>query len=96
MLVAGQNLLLNKRLWHLRQVRPVEARHWELEAIGVSEAALGLTRRMTAIQYGDDLFIQQRQRDYWHCLSTGCVCPGHFGLAYSECNLQVQKITSSS
>jgi hypothetical protein len=65
-LVTGQNLLLNKRLWHLRQVRLVKGRQWELEAIGASEAALGLTRRMTAIQYGDDLFIQQRQRDYWH------------------------------
>jgi hypothetical protein len=65
-LVAGQNLLLNNRLWHLRQVRPVEARRWEFEAIGASEAALGLTRRMTAIQYDDDLFIQQRQHDYWH------------------------------
>jgi hypothetical protein len=65
-LVAGQNLLLNKRLWHLRQVRPLAAHRWELEAIGLSEAALGLTRLMTAFQYDDDLFIHQRQRNYWH------------------------------
>jgi hypothetical protein len=66
-LKAGQNLLLNKRLWHLRQVQPLKGRRWELEAVGVSEAALGLTRRMSAIQYGDELFIQQRQRDYGRC-----------------------------
>ncbi len=66
MLKAGQNLLLNKRLWQLRQVQPLQGRNWELEAVGVSEAALGLTRQMKAILYGDDLFIQQRQLDYWH------------------------------
>lgn len=65
MLKAGQNLLLNKRLWHLRQVQPLKGRNWELEVVGVSEAALGLTRCMGATQYGDELFIQQRQRDYW-------------------------------
>ncbi|MBI1878393.1 MAG: PD-(D/E)XK nuclease family protein [Chloroflexi bacterium] len=65
-LKAGQNLLLNNRLWHLRQVYQEKGRLWNLEAIGVSEAALGLTRSMKAIQYGDDLFIRQRQRDYWH------------------------------
>jgi hypothetical protein len=64
-LVAGQNLLLNKRLCISGRCAP-EARRWELEAIGFSEAALGLTRRLTALQYDDDLFIQQRQRDYWH------------------------------
>lgn len=66
MLKPGQNLLLNNRLWHLRQVRQEKGRLWTLEAIGVSEAALGLTRSMRALQYGDDLFIQQRQRDYWY------------------------------
>lgn len=75
MLKAGQNLLLNNRLWHLRQVHQAKGRHWEIEAIGVSEAALGLTRQMTAIQYGDELFIQQRQRDYWH---------GHLGRDWLE------------
>lgn len=66
MLKAGQNLLLNGRLWHLRQAQPGHGRTWELEAIGVSAAALGLTRPMSAIEYGDDLFIQPRQRDYYH------------------------------
>lgn len=65
MLKAGQNLLLNKRLWHLRQVQPGKGRVWDLEAMGVSAAALGLTRRMSAVQYGDELFIQQRRREYW-------------------------------
>lgn len=64
MLKAGQNLLLNKRLWHLRQVRPLGGRTWELEVIGASTAALGMTRQMTASQYGDDLFIQQRPEQY--------------------------------
>jgi hypothetical protein len=65
-LKAGQNLLLNNRLWHLREVHQEKGRHWKLEAIGLSEAALGLTRQMKAIQYGDELFIQQRRPGYWH------------------------------
>lgn len=66
MLKAGQNLLLNNRLWHLRQVHPVSGRAWDVEAIGASTAAQGMTRRLTAIQYGDHLFIQQRQPDFWY------------------------------
>jgi hypothetical protein len=67
LLKAGQNLLLNNRLWHLRQIHSVGARTWELEAIGASTAALGMTRQMMAVQYGADLFIQQRQQGpYWH------------------------------
>jgi hypothetical protein len=70
LLKAGQNLLLNKRLWHLRQVRPLGARTWELEAIGASAAALGMTRQMIASQYGDEVFIQLRpdQYGYGHLL----------------------------
>ena len=66
MLKAGQNLLLNNRLWHVRQADQIKGRLWTLEIIGVSEAALGLTRQLSVTQYDDDLFIQQRQRDYWH------------------------------
>ncbi|MEW5958251.1 MAG: PD-(D/E)XK nuclease family protein [Chloroflexota bacterium] len=67
MLKAGQSLLLNNRRWHLRQVRSREARQLELEAIGVSEAAQGMTRRLTAIQYGDELFIaKKRIQEYWY------------------------------
>ncbi len=62
----GQNLLLNNRLWNLRQVRPLEGRNLEFEAVGASEAALGITRRMKAILYGNDLFIKQRRAGYWH------------------------------
>jgi hypothetical protein len=65
-LKAGQNLLLNQRLWHVRQAHQLKGRSWTLEVIGVSEASLGLTRQLTATEYGDDLFIQQRQRDYWY------------------------------
>ncbi len=66
MLKAGQNLLLNNRLWHLRQVHPRPGRAWELEAIGAAAATQGMTRRLTAILYGDHLFIQQRQPGYWY------------------------------
>lgn len=66
MLKAGQNLLLNNRLWHLRQVKSLGGRTWELEAMGASIAAQGMTRRLTAIQYDDHLFIQQRQPGYWY------------------------------
>jgi hypothetical protein len=65
MLKAGQSLLLNNRLWSLRQVRHLAGRNLELEAMGASEAALGMTRRMKAIQYGDDLFIEQHRAGYW-------------------------------
>ncbi len=66
MLKVGQTLLLNQRRWHLKQVRFVGTRHLELEAIGASEASLGMTRRMTVFQYGHDLFIEQRHQRYWH------------------------------
>ncbi|MFN8458955.1 MAG: PD-(D/E)XK nuclease family protein [Anaerolineae bacterium] len=66
MLKAGQNLLLNNRLWHLRRVEPLNGRHWELEAIGASTAAQGMTRRLSATRYGDHLFIQQRPPGYWY------------------------------
>jgi hypothetical protein len=65
-LKAGQSLLLNNRRWHLRQVRPLGARNLEMEAIGASEAAQGMTRRLTAIRYGDELFIaRKRAQEYW-------------------------------
>ncbi|MCB0168549.1 MAG: PD-(D/E)XK nuclease family protein [Anaerolineae bacterium] len=61
----GQNLLLNNRLWSLWQVTPGEGRQLVLEAIGASEAAHGMTRRLTAFQYGSELFIEQRRGGYW-------------------------------
>jgi hypothetical protein len=65
LLKPGQALLLNNRRWQLRQVQAVGARNFELEAIGASEASLGMTRRMKATRYGDELFIEQRHRRYW-------------------------------
>jgi hypothetical protein len=64
-LKAGQAILLNNRRWHLRRVQPLGARTVELEAIGTSEAAQGMTRRMTAYRYDDDLFIEQRRQQIW-------------------------------
>lgn len=66
MLKAGHNLLLNQRRWHVRQVQPGRGRSVELEVIGTSAAAQGMTRSMTAFRYGDDLFIEQRHPRYWH------------------------------
>ena len=63
---AGQNLLFNNRLWTIRQVYPLAARNLEFEVIGASQAALGMTRRLKASRYGDDLFIEQRHQGYWH------------------------------
>ncbi len=65
MLKAGQNLLLNGRLWYLRQVQPGQGRTWALEAIGVSAAALGLSRPMSAVEYGAHVFIQPHPRDFY-------------------------------
>jgi len=65
MLKPGQSLLLNNRLWNLRQVRLLKGRTLELEAVGASEASLGMTRRMKAFRYGDELFIEQRRGGYW-------------------------------
>ncbi|MCB0209700.1 MAG: PD-(D/E)XK nuclease family protein [Anaerolineae bacterium] len=64
-LKPGQILLLNNRLWSLWQVTPREGRRLELEAIGASEAAQGMTRRLAAVQYGPELFIAQRRGGYW-------------------------------
>lgn len=64
-LKPGQNLLLNNRLWSLWQVRPLEGPNLELEIIGASQAAQGMTRRLKAAQYGSALFIERRQGDYW-------------------------------
>jgi hypothetical protein len=66
LLEAGQNLLLNNRLWTVRQVYPLAARSLAFEVIGASQTALGMTRRMRAIQYGNDLFIEQRHQGYWY------------------------------
>jgi len=66
MLKAGQMLLLNNRLWSLRQVQPLDERNLAFETIGASEASLGMTRHMRAIQYGEEIFIEQRQGSYWH------------------------------
>ncbi|MCB9100469.1 MAG: PD-(D/E)XK nuclease family protein [Anaerolineales bacterium] len=61
----GQNLLLNNRLWSLWQVSAGEGRQVALEAIGASEAARGMTRRLAGFQYGSELFIEQRRGGYW-------------------------------
>lgn len=77
-LKAGQNLLLNNRLWSLWRVHPLEGRALALEAIGASAAAQGMTRVMQAIQYGDELFIEQRRGGYWHAnLQRDWVEEGH-------------------
>lgn len=65
-LKPGQNLLLNNRLWSLWQVTPQAGRQLALAAIGASEAARGMTRRLAAVQYGPDLFVEQRHGGYWH------------------------------
>lgn len=64
-LANGQSLLLNNRLWTLRQSRQLKGRRLELEVVGASEASLGMTRRMTAFLYGSELFIEQRRGGYW-------------------------------
>lgn len=63
---VGQNLLLNHRLWTIRQVHLLRGRNLALEVIGASSASLGMTRRLKAIQYKDDLFIERRQPGYWY------------------------------
>ncbi|RME97243.1 MAG: Dna2/Cas4 domain-containing protein [Chloroflexi bacterium] len=62
---AGQSLLLNQRLWTLRAVRHLPNRNLQLDAIGASAAAQGMTRRLTAVQYGPHLFVAQRRGGYW-------------------------------
>ena len=66
MLTAGLTLLLNKRRWQVREVEPGPAPTIALEVIGGSEAAQGMTRRLIAVQYGADLFIEQRPNRYWY------------------------------
>lgn len=66
-LQAGQSLQLHNRRWHLRQARSIDAHHLELEFIGASAASLGLTRRLKAVRYGNELFISRgRQPGYWY------------------------------
>ena len=64
-LKPGQSLLLNNRLWSLWRVQSLDTHALALEAIGASTAAQGMTRAMKAVQYGDELFIEQRQNNYW-------------------------------
>lgn len=67
MLKAGQTLLLNNRRWHIRQVRPARGRGLSLEAVGASEANLGMARQLAALLYGSHLFIaRNRGRGYWY------------------------------
>ncbi len=61
----GQNLLLNNRLWTVREVRSTGGRTLEFEVVGASPASLGMTRRLAAIRYGDELFIEQSRDGYW-------------------------------
>lgn len=78
-LTAGQSLLLNNRLWTLRRVREHSGRRLLLEVIGASEAAQGMSRRLRAVRYGNDLFIARRRGGYWQAnLATGWVS-GEFG-----------------
>jgi hypothetical protein len=65
-LKPGQSLLLNNRLWSLWRVQLLNEHALELEAIGASAAAQGMTRTLKAMQYGDELFIEQRQNNYWY------------------------------
>ncbi len=66
-LQAGQSLQFHNRRWHLRQVSTIDAHHLELELIGASVASLGLTRRLRAVRYDDELFITRgRQPGYWY------------------------------
>jgi hypothetical protein len=64
-LKPGQLLLLNNRPWSIWQVQPLEGRNLEIEAIGASTAAQGMTRRLKAIHYGPTLFIEQQRGGYW-------------------------------
>lgn len=64
-LKPGQNLLLNNRLWSLWQVTQREGRQLDLEAIGASQSSQGMARQLTAVQYGLELFIEQRRGGYW-------------------------------
>ncbi|HMR68220.1 MAG TPA: hypothetical protein PKE64_29775, partial [Anaerolineae bacterium] len=64
-LKPGQILQLSNRLWSLRQVTPRAGRHLDLEAIGASEAAMGMMRSLKAVLIGPDLFIEQRRSGYW-------------------------------
>ncbi|MDX1520036.1 MAG: PD-(D/E)XK nuclease family protein [Anaerolineae bacterium] len=70
MLNVGQNLLLNNRRWHIRRIQLLAGRVVELEVIGASDAAQGMTRTLTAIRYEDDLFIEHSPARgdprYWH------------------------------
>lgn len=61
----GQNLLLNNRLWTVREVRSLGGRNLEFDVVGASPASLGMTRRLAAIRYGDELFIEQSRAGYW-------------------------------
>ena len=72
---TGQNLLLNNRLWTIRQAHLLGSRHLDFVVIGASAAAQGMTRRLAAIRYDDDLFIEQRHQGYWY---------GHLGQDWVE------------
>jgi hypothetical protein len=61
----GQNLLLNNRLWTIREVRAAGGRNLEIEVVGASVASLGMTRRLRAVRYDDELFIEQSRGGYW-------------------------------
>lgn len=64
-LLPGHTIQLNRRQWTLRQVETPRPGCLRLEAIGASEAALGMTRRLEARQLGPRLFIEQRRGGYW-------------------------------
>jgi hypothetical protein len=61
----GQNLLLNNRSWTIRRVRSAGGRKLEIEVMGGSPAAQGMTRRLNALRYDDELFIEQHRTGYW-------------------------------
>ncbi len=64
-LQPGHTIQLNRRQWTLRQIDTTQPGQLRLETIGASEAALGMTRRIEALQLGPRLFIAQRRGGYW-------------------------------
>ena len=78
-LLPGQTLQLNRRQWTLRHVQQTGAQYYLLEAIGASEASLGMTRQMEAILLGADLFVAQRRGGYWYAHLHSHWQPGDYG-----------------
>ncbi len=66
MINVGQNLYLNNRRWHIRLITPLAESLYDIEVIGSSTAAQGMTRALRVIQVGENLYLEQpRQNRYW-------------------------------